>query len=246
LLFYKLIMAKARNLILLILLILVADQALKIWVKTNMPLSYHWDASHQPLTPYDRGIKMFGENAEWAQLYFVENEGMAWGWKFGGEFGKIALTLFRMVAVVFGVWYIRSILRKQQHPGFIVCVGLIFAGALGNLIDSLFYGLIFEESTYTSVAKMFPEQGYAGFLHGKVVDMFYFPIIRTTYPEWMPFVGGEDFEFFSPVFNIADASISVGVIALLIFQNKFLPKEEKDKKRPIETSTRVNDDVQVS
>lgn len=239
-------MSKARNLIILILLILVADQALKIWVKTSMPLSYHWDASHQPLTPYDRGIRLFGEKSEWAQLYFVENEGMAWGWKFGGEFGKIALTLFRMIAVAFGVWYIRSILRKRQHPGFIVCVGLIFAGAFGNLIDSLFYGLIFEESTYTSVANIFPEKGYAGFLHGKVVDMFYFPIIRTTYPTWFPFVGGEEFEFFSPVFNIADASISVGVIALLIFQNKFLGKEDTNKKRPIETNTRVNDDVQVS
>jgi signal peptidase II len=239
-------MSKARNLIILILLILVADQALKIWVKTNMPLSYHWDASHQPLTPYDRGIRLFGENAEWAQLYFVENEGMAWGWKFGGDFGKIALTLFRVIAVIFGVWYIRSILKKPHHPGFIVCVGLIFAGAAGNLIDSLFYGMIFEQSTYTHVAKMFPEQGYAGFLHGKVVDMFYFPIIRTTWPDWMPFVGGEDFEFFSPVFNLADASISVGVIALLLFQNRFMGIPEKPKNQPIETSTRVNDDVQVS
>lgn len=211
-----------------------------------MPLSYHWDASHQPLTPYDRGIRLFGENAEWAQLYFVENEGMAWGWKFGGDFGKIALTLFRVIAVIFGVWYIRSILKKPHHPGFIVCVGLIFAGAAGNLIDSLFYGMIFEQSTYTHVAKMFPEQGYAGFLHGKVVDMFYFPIIRTTWPDWMPFVGGEDFEFFSPVFNLADASISVGVIALLLFQNRFMGKPEKSKNQPIETCTRVNDDVQVS
>lgn len=193
-----------------------------------MPLSYHWDASHQPLTPYDRGINFFGKDADWAQLYFVENEGMAWGLKFGGDFGKIALTLFRMVAVVFGVWYIRSILRKRQHPGFIACVGLIFAGALGNLIDSMFYGLIFEESTYTSVAKIFPEKGYAGFLHGKVVDMLYFPIIRTTYPGWFPFVGGEEFEFFSPVFNIADASISVGVIALLVFQNRFLAKDARE------------------
>lgn len=239
-------MAKARNLILLIVLILVADQVLKIWIKTNMPLSYHWDAGHQPLTPYDRGIRPFGENAEWAQIYFVENEGMAWGWKFGGEIGKMSLTLFRMVAVIFGVWYIREIMKKKQHPGFIVCVGLIFAGALGNLIDSMFYGLIFEESTYTSVAGMFPEKGYAGFLHGKVVDMFYFPIIRTHYPEWMPFVGGDEFEFFSPVFNIADASISVGVITLLVFQKKFLQPETPAVKKSIETNTRVNDDVQVS
>lgn len=239
-------MAKARNLILLIVLILVADQVLKIWVKTNMPLSYHWDTSHHPLTPYDRGIRPFGDDAEWAQIYFVENEGMAWGWKFGGEIGKMSLTLFRMVAVLFGVWYIREIMKKKQHPGFIVCVGLIFAGALGNLIDSMFYGLIFDESTYTSVAKIFPDRGYAGFLHGKVVDMFYFPIIRSQYPEWMPFVGGDEFEFFSPVFNIADASISVGVITLLIFQKRFLQTETPAVKKSIETSTRVNDDVQVS
>ncbi|KIC95260.1 lipoprotein signal peptidase [Flavihumibacter solisilvae] len=237
---------KARNVILLIILILVADQALKVWVKTSMPLSYHWDESHQPITPYDRGIRPFGQNAEWAQIYFVENEGMAWGWKFGGELGKMALTLFRMAAVLFGIWYLRDILRKRHHRGFIICVGLIFAGALGNLIDSMFYGLIFEESTYTSVARIFPEKGYAGFLHGKVVDMFYFPIIRATYPTWFPFVGGEDFEFFSPVFNIADAAISIGVIALLLFQKRFLQTDKENSKQAIETSTRVNDDVQVS
>lgn len=239
-------MAKARNIILLILLILVADQVIKIWVKTHMPLSYHWDEAHMMATKYDRGIRPFGEKAEWCQIYFVENEGMAWGWKFGGDFGKMALTLFRMVAVIFGVWYIREILRKKHHPGFIICVGLIFAGALGNLIDSMFYGLIFDNSTYTSVAKLFPDQGYAGFLHGKVVDMFYFPIIRSSYPSWFPFVGGEEFEFFSPVFNLADASISVGVIALLLFQKRFMKAEEVNGSGTIETNSRVNDQVQVS
>lgn len=219
-------MGKARNVILLILLLLTVDQVIKIWVKTHMPLSYHWDASHQPLTPYDRGIRPFGEKAEWCQIYFVENEGMAWGLKFGGGIGKMALTLFRMIAVIFGVWYIREILRKKQHPGFILCVALIFAGALGNLIDSMFYGLIFDESTYKSVATLFPPKGYAGFLHGKVVDMFYFPLIRSTYPSWFPFVGGDDFEFFSPVFNLADAAISVGVITLLIFQKRFMHHPE--------------------
>lgn len=211
-----------------------------------MPLSYHWDASHQLLTPYDRGIRPFGSNAECCQIYFVENEGMAWGLKFGGELGKMALTLFRMLAVIFGVWYIREIMRKKQHPGFIVCVGLIFAGAFGNLIDSMFYGLLFEESTYTSVAKMFPEKGYSGFLHGKVVDMFYFPVIRSNYPSWFPFVGGDDFEFFSPVFNLADAAISAGVIALLLFQKKFMQHPESDRPAVIETDSTVNDDVQVS
>ncbi|GAO41663.1 lipoprotein signal peptidase [Flavihumibacter petaseus] len=239
-------MGKARNLVLLILLILVVDQAIKIWVKTHMPLSYHWDASHQMLTPYDRGIRPFGPEAEWCQIYFVENEGMAWGLSFGGEWGKMALTLFRLLAVIFGVWYIREILRKKHHPGFIICVALIFAGALGNLIDSMFYGLIFEKSTYVSVANIFPSKGYAGFLHGRVVDMFYFPVIRTHYPSWFPFFGGEDFEFFSPVFNLADASISIGVIALLLFQKRFMHGHHADKNQTIETSTPVNDDVQVS
>lgn len=228
-------MGKARNIVFLIIMILAVDQVIKIWVKTHMPLSYHWDASHQLITPYDRGIRPFGEKAEWCQIYFVENEGMAWGLKFGGGIGKMALTLFRMVAVIFGVWYIREIFRKKHHPGFILCVGLIFAGALGNLIDSMFYGLIFEESNYTTVAKIFPAQGYAGFLHGKVVDMFYFPIIRSTYPSWFPFVGGDDFEFFSPVFNLADASISVGVIALLVFQKKFMHLPESEKKETVGT-----------
>lgn len=239
-------MAKARNIILLIGLILVVDQCIKIWVKTNMPLSYHWDDAHMNVTPYDSGIRPFGKTAEWCQIYFVENEGMAWGWKFGGDMGKMALTLFRMVAVLFGIWYIREILRKKYHTGFIVCVGLIFAGALGNLIDSMFYGLIFESSTYTTVAQIFPEQGYAGFLHGKVVDMFYFPIIRSTYPSWFPFIGGDEFEFFSPVFNLADASISVGVITLLIFQKRFMLPMQETPDKSIETNTKVNDNVQVS
>jgi len=239
-------MAKARNIILLIGLILVVDQCIKIWVKTNMPLSYHWDDAHMNVTPYDSGIRPFGKTAEWCQIYFVENEGMAWGWKFGGDMGKMALTLFRMAAVLFGIWYIREILRKKYHTGFIVCVGLIFAGALGNLIDSMFYGLIFESSTYTTVAQIFPEQGYAGFLHGKVVDMFYFPIIRSTYPNWFPFIGGDEFEFFSPVFNLADASISVGVITLLIFQKRFMLPMQETPDKSIETNTKVNDNVQVS
>lgn len=239
-------MAKARNIILLIGLILVVDQCIKIWVKTHMPLSYHWDDAHMGVTPYDSGIRPFGKTAEWCQIYFVENEGMAWGWKFGGDMGKMALTLFRMAAVLFGIWYIREILRKKYHTGFIVCVGLIFAGALGNLIDSMFYGMIFESSSVAEVARIFPEKGYAGFLHGKVVDMFYFPIIRSTYPSWLPFIGGDEFEFFSPVFNLADASISVGVITLLIFQKRFMLPMQETPDKSIETNTKVNDNVQVS
>src|SRR5580765_1743837 len=216
---------KARKIFFVVLLIIVADQALKIWVKTHMPLSHSWDMYyHNPVTPYDNGIKVLGNKF---QIYFVENEGMAWGWKFGGGFGKMALTLFRLAAVIFGVFYIRNIIQRKYHRGFIICAALIFAGALGNLIDSMFYGLIFDESTRFHVAQLFPPKGYAGFLHGKVVDMLYFPIIKDKLlPGWIPFMGGERFTFFSPVFNIADASISTGVITILVFQRRFFKKED--------------------
>jgi len=171
---------------------------------------------------------------------------MAWGWEFGGEWGKMILTLFRLAAVIFGTWYLGRIVKQGYSRGFIICASLIYAGALGNLIDSMFYGMIFEESSYSYVAKMFPEHGYAGFLHGRVVDMLYFPLIRSTYPSWFPFVGGEEFEFFSPIFNIADASISVGVITLFLFQKKLFRKKNEDLHQTVETSAEVNDKVQVS
>ncbi|MFN2456657.1 MAG: lipoprotein signal peptidase [Chitinophagaceae bacterium] len=198
-------------------------------MKTNFPFGHVTDVLGLP----------------WFKLYFIENEGMAWGWKFGGEWGKMILTLFRMAAVVFGTWYLGRIIKQRYSRGFIICASLIYAGALGNLIDSMFYGLIFQETTYSTVARMFPEQGYAGFLHGKVVDMLYFPIIRSTYPDWMPFVGGRDFEFFSPIFNIADASISVGVITLLLFQKRFFRKESEERYSTVETNTQVGDNVHV-
>ena len=165
---------------------------------------------------------------------------MAWGWKFGGSWGKMALTLFRLVAVVFGIYYIQTIIKKKYHRGFIICAGLIFAGALGNLLDSMFYGLIFERSTYDHVARLFPPHGYTTFLHGRVVDMLYFPIIKTHYPSWFPFVGGEDFEFFSPVFNLADASISVGVIAILIFQKRFFHKRPGAESHAVDGTAKVD------
>jgi signal peptidase II len=237
---------KLRSAVLVILLIILADQALKIWVKTHMPLSHPWDSFyHNPFSPYDSGIKVFGNKF---QIYFVENEGMAWGWKFGGTLGKMALTLFRLAAVVFGVIYLRSIIQKKYHRGFIVCACLIFAGALGNLIDSMFYGLLFEESTYDHVAKFLPAHGYTSFLHGRVVDMLYFPLVKTHFPAWMPFIGGEEFEFFSPVFNIADASISVGVLTILFFQKKFLrryPDPTQKAPEPPDSSLGGNE-VQVS
>src|SRR5450432_4492632 len=186
-----------------------------------MPLSHPAESYRTQVSPYYNGIRLLGDKG---QIYFVENEGMAWGWKFGGNWGKMILTLFRLFAVVFGVYYIKTIIEKKYHRGFIICAGLIFAGALGNLLDSMFYGLIFERSTYEHVARIFPAHGYARFLHGRVVDMLYFPIIKTHYPHWVPFVGGGEFEFFSPVFNIADASISIGVIALFLFQKRFVKK----------------------
>ncbi|MDO9376815.1 MAG: lipoprotein signal peptidase [Ferruginibacter sp.] len=223
---------KGRNIVLIILLIVLVDQALKVYIKTNFYINEH----HNIL-------------GSWFQFHFVENEGMAYGWKFGGEAGKMILTLFRLVAVLFGVWYLRSIIQKKYHPGFILCAGLIFAGALGNLIDSMFYGMIFEESVPGSlaVAKMFPAHGYAGFLHGKVVDMLYFPIITDAhFPDWVPIWGGDDFEFFRPIFNLADASISTGVISILVFQKRFFKHNDSPQTHnTIETGAVVNDDVQV-
>ena len=223
---------KARNVTLIIILIVLADQALKVYIKTHFYINDH------------RNII-----GEWFQFYFVENEGMAYGWKFGGDAGKMILTLFRLGAVIFGVFYIKSIIQKKYHRGFIVCAALIFAGALGNLIDSMFYGLIFEESVQGSmaVAKIFPAHGYAGFLHGKVVDMLYFPIIRDTYfPKWVPIWGGEDFEFFRPIFNLADAAISTGVISILVFQKRFFKHQDTVPNSTVETNAVVNDDIQVS
>ncbi|MFI5155855.1 MAG: lipoprotein signal peptidase [Chitinophagales bacterium] len=235
---------KARQVFIIILLIIVADQALKIWVKTHMPLSHPWDAFyHTPVSAYDQGIKILGNKF---QIYFVENEGMAWGWKFGGGLGKMTLTLFRLAAVIFGIFYLRTILQKKYHRGFIICAALIFAGALGNLIDSMFYGLIFEESSFDHVAKIFPAHGYTSFLHGRVVDMLYFPLVRSHFPNWLPFIGAEPFEFFSPVFNIADASISAGVIAILIFQKRFFGREPEPRHTTVETNSSVDDKVQVS
>jgi len=183
---------------------------------------------------------------KWFQLYFIENKGMAWGWEFGGGWGKMILTLFRLAAVIFGTWYLGRIVKLKYNKGFIVCAALIYAGALGNLLDSMFYGLIFDESAYTHVANMFPPKGYAGFLHGRVVDMLYFPLINSNFPSWLPVIGGQEFEFFSPIFNIADASISTGVITLLVFQKRFFKKNTKEEQPvSIETSTEVSDKVQI-
>jgi len=196
--------------ILIIFLVLIADQVLKIWIKTHMTLGQE--------------INVAGN---WFILHFTENEGMAFGLTFGGAAGKLILSIFRIIAVIFIGYYIYRLRKRSPHPGLIISFSLIMAGALGNIIDSAFYGIIFSQSSYHTVATMFPpEGGYNSFLHGKVVDMLYFPVIETIMPEWVPFWGGEQFIFFRPVFNIADSSITTGVFLLLIFQKKFFTKNE--------------------
>ena len=187
-----------------ILAVLLADQVLKILVKTNMTLG--------------QSIPVLGD---WFILHFTENYGMAFGMEFSGEYGKLMLSLFRIVAVVFIGVYLHRQVNRDASAALLVCVSLILAGALGNIIDSAFYGLIFSESYFNQLAVMFPEDGgYGTLLHGKVVDMLYFPIIRGNFPEWFPWWAGQEFIFFRPVFNIADASITTGVFVLLIFQRK--------------------------
>lgn len=163
----------------------------------------------------------------WFIIHFTENEGMAFGMRFGGNFGKLFLSIFRIIAVIIIGGYLIRLTKRNQKTGLILSLSLIFAGALGNIIDSAFYGMIFSESKFHEVAIFFPPEGsYGSFLHGKVVDMLYFPVINGYYPTWFPFWGGAEFIFFRPVFNIADSSITIGVFILIIFQKKFFKKEK--------------------
>jgi len=190
------------------LFVLTADQWLKIWVKTNMYLSQEFP--------------VFGD---WFYIHFTENKGMAFGMEFGGEWGKLALSLFRIVAVCGIGYYLFKVLPKKSHKGLKVSVALIFAGAIGNILDSAFYGVVFNES-FNQIATFMPrEGGYAPFLYGWVVDMFWFPLMEGNFPEWLPIWGGERFMFFRPVFNVADAAISVGIGLVFVFNKKFFPKE---------------------
>lgn len=199
----------------IIILILLIDQISKIYIKTSFNLGEE--------------IKVF----EWFRILFVENEGMAWGAKIPGEYGKLLLTLFRLGAIVgIGYWLWDSV-RNNGSRVLIVAISFIFAGALGNIIDSVFYGVIFEDS-YGQVAAFLPEGGgYGTLFHGKVVDMLYFPLFEGMLPKWIPFLGGEYFSFFDPVFNIADTAISTGVALLLLFNKKAFPKNESDSKTEI-------------
>jgi signal peptidase II len=194
----------------IVLAILVIDQVIKIWVKTHMML-------HEQI-----------EVLSWFKILFIENNGMAYGMEIGS---KLVLSIFRVVAIGILGWYIAQQAKKQARWGYVICLSMIMAGAAGNIFDSMFYGLIFNASSefYTSYVVPFGT-GYAPFLMGKVVDMFYFPIIVTTWPDWVPYVGGNPYVFFSPVFNFADSSISVGVVLLLLFYRKEISEITLKKK----------------
>lgn len=194
---------KAWMAVAIVVAILLIDQIIKIEVKANMTLG---EAKRV---------------TDWFYIEFIENNGMAYGMKF---INKLVLSLFRLFAIGFIGYYLAKIIKKDVAPlGYIVLIAMVLAGAAGNLIDCLFYGLIFDASTPFTVSQFVPfGEGYSTFLHGKVVDMFYFPIIQTTWPEWVPYFGGSEYVFFSPVFNFADACISVGVVALLLFYRKQL------------------------
>ncbi len=199
--------------ILIIFLVLLADQILKIFIKTHF---------------------MLGEEVvvakNWFIIHFVENNGMAFGFEFGNNIGKYFLSVFRLAAIGALAWYLSKLWEKKAPFGLVVCFSLILAGAAGNLIDSAFYGLIFNES-HSQVATLFPSGGgYTSFLLGKVVDMFYFPLIDSHFPSWFPIWGGQEFIFFRPVFNIADSSISTGIVAIFIFYKGHFDEKQEEVK----------------
>lgn len=204
--------SKGWGAVLIVFLVLAADQALKIWIKTHLQL-------HDSI-----------EVTKWFYLYFTENPGMAFGIE---VIGKLFLSVFRIVAVGFIGYYLFRLVKQNYKFGYIACIALILAGALGNIIDSVFYGVVFDHS-YGQVATFMPAGGgYASWLHGKVVDMFYFPLIQTVLPDWVPFWGGKEFVFFRPIFNLADSAICVGVFILILFYRRTLSeslsKEETKK-----------------
>ncbi len=204
-------MNKSTIVLFTILLILIIDQAVKIWIKTHIN--------------YGDGFDILG--LSWAKIHFVENEGMAFGMSFGGLTGKYILSIFRIVMTGFLLYILYNLIKQNETTGLIISFSMVIAGAVGNSIDGMFYGLIFSESHYHGgLATIFPpEGGYGSFLTGKVVDMLYFPIIDTVLPDWMPIWGGQRFEFFRPVFNIADSAITVGVASILLFHRRFFKSD---------------------
>jgi signal peptidase II len=212
-------LSPTKKAILLVIIVLFIDQAIKIWIKTHMALG--------------ESFQVFGSKF---LIHFTENPGMAFGMQFGGENGKLILSIFRIVAVIGITWYLYHLIKTKVKTGLILCFALILAGAVGNILDSAFYGLIFDRGMiynpaindwerYYGVAQ-FSHNGYAGFLKGCVVDMLYFPLIEGHYPGWIPFWGGKEFMFFRPVFNIADSSITIGVFLILIFQKRFFHSDK--------------------
>ncbi|MBT8190575.1 MAG: lipoprotein signal peptidase [Saprospiraceae bacterium] len=217
-------MKNTRILIGLILIVLLLDQWLKFYIKLNFSIG--------------EGFKILG--FDWARIHFIENEGMAFGILLGGVTGKYVLSIFRILMVGFLIYLLRSMVRTRESFGLQISFALIIAGALGNILDSAFYGLIFSESGYHSPipAVLFPEEGgYAPFLQGKVVDMFYFPLIDGYFPDWVPLFGGDRFQFFRPVFNVADSAISVGVALILIFYRSYFISGDKSKNQETETGS---------
>lgn len=213
-------MKELKKPLILILLILVIDQLIKIYVKTHFAIG--------------DDVKVLG--LDWFRIHFLENKGMAFGMSFGNTVGKFLLTLIRVVLSVAIFIYMNKLIKRGEKKIIIYSFALIFAGAVGNIIDCLFYGIIFNESTVFAAATMFPaEGGYAPFLFGRVVDMFYFPLIDTTWPDWIPFVGGNNFRFFNAIFNFADASITIGVVLLLV-SYIWLSKSKKNNQEDIAVS----------
>jgi signal peptidase II len=211
---------KSSKIILLVLFVLFLDQAIKIWIKTHL-----WIGEE---------IEIFG--LDWARIHFVENNGMAFGLAFGGAYGKLLLSLFRVIAIGFLIYLIDSFIKADVKWGVLAGFALILAGAIGNILDSAFYGMLFSSSTPHpgNIARFLPaEGGYAGFLHGKVVDMFYFPMFRGYWPDGLPFIGGKRYLFFKPVFNLADMAITFGVLNILIFQRAFFFQDDKKGKVPV-------------
>jgi signal peptidase II len=193
--------------------VLLIDQILKIWIKTNMYLGQE--------------ISIIGDRI---LLHFIENPGMAFGMELGGEWGKLTLSLFRIIAISALTYYLIKTMKRESVL-FVMCLSLVIAGATGNLIDSAFYGMIFNESTPFQVAQLFPESGgYASFLHGNVVDMFYCPVIDTSLPDSFPILGGEHFVFFRPVFNVADSAITIAIFVMIIFYKKIFKNINKNDK----------------
>jgi signal peptidase II len=206
--------------LLIIFLVLLVDQAIKFYIKTHFFLGEEYHVA-----------------GNWFIIHFTENNGMAFGMEFAGNYGKLFLSSFRIIAVFAIAWYLYDLVRQQAPNGLVISIALILAGALGNIIDSTFYGRMFSDSNY-EIAKFMPaEGGYAGLLHGRVVDMFYFPIIEGHFPGWFPVWGSEEFIFFRPVFNFSDASITIGVIMILLFQRKFFPKKDESPDNTIAPNT---------